>query len=129
LPGPCAIWTNDFHLVPSKRERMNKEPCMQCNTKVEASRLHTCRRTRRVISTSPITFTAASPIITALPPSCTLLVHWENVNALPSASIATSTPLPSVISCEQQGIHIWVGSIYSWKVQCAQPTWRKRKTF
>lgn len=26
LPGPCAIWANDFHLVPNKHERMDKEP-------------------------------------------------------------------------------------------------------
>lgn len=58
----------------------------------------TCLRTRRVMSTSPIALVAARPIITAFPPSLTLLVHCMNVSGFPSASTATSTPLPPVIS-------------------------------
>lgn len=59
---------------------------------------HTCRRTRRFISISPTAVFAASPIITAFPPSRMLFVHCMNVDGFPSASIAMSTPIPPVMS-------------------------------
>lgn len=66
-------------------------------------RVCTFLRTRRFISTSPTAPAGVSPIITAFPPSLTLLKHWKNVCGFPKASTAISTPNPPVISCSKLG--------------------------
>ena len=60
--------------------------------------MYTCRRTRRVISTSAVTPKGARPTMTARPPSLTDKAACLKVAGFPKASTAMSTPLPPVIS-------------------------------
>jgi len=61
------------------------------------------------MSISPTEPACESPIITAFPPSFTLSVHCMKVWGFPKASTATSTPIPPVISYEEETVfHIYI---------------------